>query len=145
MELMLNFVDYAENRPLDGYSSGGELSFAVDGKFFPAEHWYDCVYADLKIWLPQLISFGSGHTDSCEFSFMDGPFAVRLSRLSDGSVYAVFLRHQKVADAAHNVDMSMLLKSALSCCRKYDRILHENGQINQFSDEIRMLMKLLDT
>ena len=52
MELTLNSIDFAENRPSDGYSSGGELYFAVGDGFFPSEYWYDCAYLDLKTWLP---------------------------------------------------------------------------------------------
>ena len=34
MELILNAIDYDEKRPMDGFSSGGELYAATDG-FFP--------------------------------------------------------------------------------------------------------------
>jgi hypothetical protein len=145
VELILNSIDFAENRHLDGYSSGGELYFAVDDGFFPAEHWYDCAYTDLKIWLPRLISFGSNHTDSCELSFMDGPYTIRLHRREDGAVSGSFYRAQKLIGSEQNVDMRRLLKSALSACRKYDRFLYENGKINAFREEIKILMKLLDT
>ena len=143
MELLLNSIDYDEARSRDGYSYGGELCITVHDEFFPAEHWYDSVYADLKNWLPRLISFGMNHADTCDLSFMDGPYAVRLSRLSDGIVDAVFLRHQIVADTAADIDVRALLKSVLSCCRKYDRFLYENGKPSQFQEEIRTLMHIL--
>ena len=65
MELIMDSIEFAENRPLNGYSVGGELYFAVGDGFFPAKHWYDCAFLDLKTWLPQLISLGSNHTESC--------------------------------------------------------------------------------
>ncbi len=145
MELILNSIDFAENRPSDGFSSGGELYFAVGEGFFPSEHWYDCAWLDLKTWLPRLISFGSNHTDSCELSFLDGPYVLRLIRREDGSICADFLRNQKRIDSAQNVNLPALLKSALSCCRKYDRFLHENGKDTQFQGEIKTLITLLDT
>ena len=37
MEMILNHIEFTENRPRDGYSSGGELYFAVDDGFFPAD------------------------------------------------------------------------------------------------------------
>ena len=144
MELILNSLDLAENRPLDGYSSGGELYFAVDDGFFPGEHWYDCAYTDLKIWLPRLTSFSSNHTDSCELSFMDGPYIIRLNRRDDGAVFAEFLRERTIL-SQHNVDLRRLLKSVLAACRKYDRFLYDNGAPNQFTEEIRILKTLLDT
>ena len=145
MEMILNTVDFAENRPFDGDSSGGELYFAVGDGFFPEENWYDCAFQDLKTWIPRLISFGSNHTDSCEFFFMDGPYTIRLNRREDGSVYADCLRDHKSILSWQNVDLPVLLKSALSCCRKYDRFLYENGKTNRFQVEIKAIMKLLDT
>lgn len=145
MEMILNHIEFTENRPRDGYSSGGELYFAVDDGFFPAEHWYDCAYTDMKIWLPRLTSFGSNHTDSCELSFMDGPYTILLIRRIDGSVFADFLREQKTVISEQNVDIWTLLQSVLSCCRKYDRFLFENRKTNAFQEEIKTLMKLLDT
>ena len=144
MEMILNHIEFAENRPRDGYSSGGELYFVVGDVSFPAEHWYDCAYLNLKTWLPRLISFGSGHADSCALSFMDGPYTLRLNRREDGSISADFLREQKTI-LQQTVDLRTLLKSVLSVCRKYDRFLYENGKMNEFHEEIKTFMKLLDT
>ena len=132
MELILNRIDYAECRRLDGYSSGGDLYFSIADGFFPAEHWYDCAFLDLKTWIPRLISFGSNHSDRCEFSFMDGPYTLRLVRLEDGSICAHCFRDHYPVISQQNVDLRTLLKSALSCCRKYDRFLYENGKTNVF-------------
>jgi len=145
VEMLLSYIEFSENRPLSGYSSGGELYFAVGDGFFPEENWYDCAFQDLKTWIPRLISFGSNHTDSCEFFFMDGPYTIRLNRREDGSVYADCLRDHKSILLRQNVDLPVLLKSALSCCRKYDRFLFEKGKPNQFTHEIRLLKTLLDT
>lgn len=145
MELILNSIDFAENRPSDGFSSGGELYFAVGDGFFPSEHWYDCAYLDLKTWLPRLISFGSNHTDRCELPFMDGSYAVRLIRNNDRIIHADFMSNAKIIISQQDADISLLLKSALSCCRKYDRFLYENGKSNRFQEEIKTLIKLLDT
>lgn len=145
MELTLNSIDFAENRPSDGYSSGGELYFAVGDGFFPSEHWYDCAYLDLKTWLPRLISFGSNHTDRCELPFMDGSYAVRLIRNNDRIIHADFMSNANIIISQQDADISLLLKSALSCFRKYDRFLYENGKSNRFREEIKTLIKLLDT
>lgn len=145
MELILNRIDYAESLCLDGYSSGGNLFFSVADEFFPAEHWYDCAFLDLKTWLPRLISFGSNHTDRCEFSFMDGPYTLHLDRRKDGSICAHCFRDHDLIIFQQKVDLRTLLKSTLSCCRKYDRFLYENGKANVFQEEIKTLMKLLDT
>lgn len=143
--MLIGPIDFAEDRPLAGYSSGGEIYFSVGDHFFPAENWYDCLWQDLQTWLPGLISFGSSHTDSCELIFMDGPYTIRLFRREDGAICADFLREQKQIDSQMNVDLRTLLKSILSCCRKYDRFLHENWKTNQFHEEIKTLRQLLDT
>ena len=145
MELILNSIDFAENRPSDGFSSGGELYFAVGEGFFPSEHWYDSAWLDLKTWLPRLISFGSNHTDSCELPFMDGPYTLRLIRQKDGTIHTDFLFNTAVVRSLQDLNVRLLLKSALSCCRKYDRFLYENGKSNRFQEEIKTLTKLLDT
>ena len=144
MEMILNHIEFTENRPRDGYSSGGELYFSVGDRCFPAEYWYDSAWQDLKIWVPWLISFGSNHTDSCALSFMDGPYTIRLNRRVDGVVFADFLRENTIL-SQHNVDLHRLLKSVLAACRKYDRFLFENRKTNAFQEEIKTLMKLLDT
>lgn len=145
MELILNSIDFADDRLLDGYSSGGEIYFSIGDGFFPAGYWYDCVYLDLKTWLPRLISFGSNHTDSCELPFMDGPYIVRLYRREDGIIYADCLRDSTPIISKQNLDLQYLLKSILSCCRKYERFLYENRKNNLFQAEIRTLITLLDT
>ncbi len=145
MEMILQPIEFAENRPQSGYSIGGELYFSVGDGYFPAERWYDCVYLDLNTWLPRLISFGSNHTDTCELSFMDGPYTIRLNRRENGSVSADFYRGQKAIGSEQNVDLRKLLKSVLSACRKYDRFLYENRKMSAFHEEIKLLMKLLDT
>lgn len=144
MELIMDSIEFAENRPLNGYSVGGELYFAVGDGFFPAKHWYDCAFLDLKTWLPQLISLGSNHTDSCVLSFADGPYIVRLNCREDGSLCASFFRDHKLI-SRQSVDLRILLKSVLSCCRRYERFLYENGKNNRFQEEIKTIMKLLDT
>lgn len=144
MEMILNSIDYAQDRPENGYSSGGELYFSLEDRYFPAEHWYDCAYLDLRTWLPRMISFGGNHTDSCVLSFMDGPYTIRLNRREDGAVFAVFLREHTIL-SQYNMDLRRLLKSVLAACRKYDRFLHENGKMNVFQEEIKTLLKLLDT
>lgn len=145
MEMRLNIIDFTEKRPLDGYSIGGEIYFVVENGFFPAENWYDTAFLDLKAWLPGLISFGSNHTDCCELSFMDGPYAIRLNRGTNGCICAEFFRDRKIIGSEQNVDLQVLIRSALSCCRKYDRFLFENGKPHQFTDECRILKTLLDT
>jgi hypothetical protein len=145
MELILDAVDFAEDHPMNGFSSGGELYFTVGDVFFPAEHWYDCAYTDLQIWLPRLISFGSNHTDSCELDFMDGPYTLRLCRQEDGFIRADCLQDHCCIRSEKNVDLRTLFKSVLSCCRKYDRFLYEKGINNFFQQEINILMTLFDT
>lgn len=145
MEMLIGSIDFAENRRLSGYSSGGEIYFSVGERFFPAEHWYDTAFLDLKTWLPGLISFGSDHTDSCVLSFMDGPYTIWINRGENGCICSDFFRDRKIICSEQNVDLQVLIRSALSCCRKYDRFLFENGKPHQFTDECRILKTILDT
>ena len=76
---------------------------------------------------------------------MDGSYAVRLIRSKNGRIFADFMSNAKIIISQQDADLSLLLKSTLSCCRKYDRFLYENRKSNRFQEEIKTLIKLLDT
>lgn len=145
MRLFIEKLEFDPNREAQGYSIGGELYFCLDDGFFPGDKWYDMAYSDLKIWIPALLSFGMDHTDSCRFNFMDGPYAVRLDRTEDGTVFASCLCDGVPKLRQIKVDPRELIKSVLVCCRKYDRFLYEHGKENHFSEEIKKLKTILDT
>ena len=142
MELKLHDLQFDSQRP--GCCLGGLLYISIGDAFFPAENWYDMPFLDLQTWLPRLISFGSNHTDSCELPFMDGPYTARLSRLPDGSItVSCFDDHRLVPQK--KVVLYVFFRSVITCLRKYDRFLFENGRENRFLMEIKQLKTLLDT
>ena len=144
MRLYLEYLEFDPNREDQGYSIGGELYFSLDDRFFPGENWYDMAYFDLKTWIPALLSFGMKHTDSCFFNFMDGSYAVRMDRTEDGTIFASCLYDGVPKLRQMKVDFRELIKSFLSCCRKYDRFLYEHGKEHCFFEEIKKLKTILD-
>lgn len=123
----------------------GEVYVSIGEVFFPMEQWFDMVGHDLRNWLPDLISFCRNHSDTCLLSFMDGPYAIKLTRRNDGDIFAVCMRDNLPAIQHKKVDLSKLIRSVVACCHKYDRFLHQNGKTNQFTREIRILKSILDT
>lgn len=67
---------------VDGY-----FYLTVEERCFPAPDWFDLISADLEDWIPKLLSFANGHTDTCSLDFVDGPYRVLLIRDSAGEVY----------------------------------------------------------
>ena len=145
MEIILEKMQLATDRPSDGYTTGGELYLRIGDSYFPEEHWYDCAYINLKKWIPALISFGRQHTDRCQLNFMDGPYSVQLSRKDNCSVDAQCFENHTCVNCLHGIDLTRLLKSAMISCRRYDRFLYENGYNALFQTETRKIKEILDT
>ncbi len=144
MRLYLDDLQFAADRPNYGFSVGGTLLVSVADTYFPSENWYDMVWLDLKSWIPGLISFGLGHTDSCVLAFMDGPYVIRLERTNDHVIQANCLRDSASVIPKLEIDFRYFIRSVVNCCGKYDRFLMENGKTAQFLEEIRIMKTILD-
>lgn len=143
MRLYLDDLQFAADRPSQGFSVGGSLYVSVAGAYFPSENWYDMVCFDLKNWIPGLVSFGLGHADSCVLAFMDGPYTIRLERTSDNTIQANCLRDSVSVVPKLEIKFSRFVRSVVSCCGKYDKFLMENGKSAHFLDEIKLLKTIL--
>ncbi len=144
MRLYLDDLQFAADRPNQGFSVGGTLYVSLVDTYFPGENWYDMVWLDLKNWIPGLVSFGLGHADSCILAFMDGPYTIRLERANDGAVLVNCLRDSVSVVPKLEIDFNQFIRSVVNCCGKYDRFLMENGKNAQFLDEIKRLKIILD-
>ena len=143
MELIIDNFKFVSD--VTKCSLDGEVYFSIGETFFPMERWFDMVGFDLSNWLPDVISFCRNHSDTFLFSFMDGPYAIKLIRKHDGDIFAVCMRDNLPVIHQTKVDLAKLIRSVIACCNKYDRFLHENGKPNQFTREIRILKSILDT
>lgn len=121
----------------------GELYFAVDEAFFPAENWREPVSTILELWIPGFLSFAQGHTDICLLEFMDGPYCMKLNRDNSGALQASFFRDSKVICSEFEIDQSDLTHSVLRCLRTYDRTLYGWGQSPRWTKEQSVLKQLL--
>ena len=114
----------------------------LNGTYFPAEGWHDLVAADLEVWLPRLISFAMGHSDACTLPFMDGPACIKLYRQSDGGIRADCLWDQRI-QSSRIIDLRELLRSAVSCLRRCNRLRYEAGECALFAPELAQISALL--
>ena len=121
----------------------GELYFAVDEAFFPAENWREPVSTVLELWIPGFLSFAQGHTDVCLLELMDGPYSVKLYRDASGPFRASLLQDFKVIRSESEIDLPELTRSVLCCLRTYDRTLHGWGQSPRWTKEQSVLKQLL--
>ena len=99
---------------------GGRIWLDFGEKCFPEEGWYDLPGTLLEFWIPALQSFADGHTDFCKLGFMDGPYAVWLTRKSD-AVRATCME-QGSAVLERQVDFLSFWDSVQKCVRYYERM-----------------------
>ncbi len=144
MELFISDLQFAPVRESAGFTLGGALYFALGDGYFPEENWYDMAYCNLKNWSSALVSFARNHTDSCVFSFMDGPYVLRLFRRGS-DIFAFGCRDNRVVTVEVKIEIAELIGSFARCCRAYDRFLYQKGKDGLFSEEIRIFKSILDT
>ena len=145
INLVLENLQYDESREIQGYCAGGEIYIAFGNVAFPAENWYDFPFYVMETFVPQLISFTMGNTDSCLLRFVDGPYSLSLNRDSVGKIAIYCKENNTVIHSWEEIDFLTFLRSIISCLRAYDRFLYENGKQNHFSREIRTLKQILAT
>lgn len=122
---------------------GGNIHFTIGQVCFPEEGWYDLVSVDLKLWLPTIISFALNHTDSCALNLMDGPCQVKLSRDRSGTVTVICIYDGRVEIPKTEIDPAVWNESVVKTIRKYNRLLHEQGLVAQFENELSMLKEVI--
>lgn len=125
------------------HSADGEIFFSIGDSFFPGDHWFDMISDDLDQWLPRMISFARGHTDSCTLQFMDGPCQVKLFRSDNGKVTATCLWDGKAQIPKTEIDLQVLLDSVLKAVRKYRRISYEQTGRSPYSEELTTLRTIM--
>ena len=145
LALHIDRVDFDTTRVAEGFSAGGIIYVTIGDSIFPGDQWYDKVYTDLKTWLPNLLSFGNRHTDSCILQFMDGPCQIKLVRHVDDTVWVQAVWNHQVEISSTNIDFTGFIESVLKCVRKYERLLFEIDLPVQFDKEILQLRELLKT
>lgn len=143
MLLHMDSLDFDSGRASEGFSVGGIIYVTIGDLCFPEARWYDMVYADLKSWLPRLISFAYNHTNTCVFEFMDGPYQLKLFRHTDNIITVTCLEGKKLLIAQTEIDFQTFLKSTAQCVRMYDRTLYENKKHMLFANELKDLRSIL--
>ena len=120
----------------------GCIYVSVGDVYFPAYQWFDYVSVDLDRWIPLILSFAKGHTDSCVLFFVDGPYQLRLDRNNVGDISAVCLENNVVKIKKFPIDFSEFL---LSCAKVIGRLATEIYQVdsmNQYKNLISELGKV---
>ena len=58
----------------------GIINFKTTESYFPSEDWNDFIIIIMNWWTDAMINIMSNETDEVEFSFMDGPYSLKLHR-----------------------------------------------------------------
>lgn len=125
MTLNLEQIRFLFDHDTVGFRASGVLYIEIGGICFPDEQWYDLVSVDFEMWMPQLMSFGFGHSDCCLLQFMDGPCCIKLLRQSQGKVIATCLWNHKVEISEVEIDFLSFIKSVAACIKKMNRAIYE--------------------
>ena len=120
----------------------GVIFFRMLGKPFPADDWSDFPIVLLGWWLEALASLYLGQ-DRCELEFMDGPYAVFVSRNGDETIRLAPHRNglpsgEEVIEKLSDLSLELLLvaNECRGLCR--DR-LWSGGDVSALSDSISAL------
>lgn len=122
---------------LDGF-----IYVSVAETYFPSYRWFDLVSAVLEHWIPGLLSFARGNTDSCTLLFFDGPYQIRLDRNAEGEVSVACLDDNRVMIAKHSVDFPIFLLSCSKAVGNLATEIYRADPSNRFTQEILQLGKI---
>ena len=102
-------------------ASGGRIWLDFGGRCFPEEGWYELPGVLLEYWIPALESFAAGHTDFCKLGFLDGPYALWLTRKRD-AVWVSCMEQGKCM-REEKIDFSDFWNSVQHCVCTYKKYL----------------------
>lgn len=139
MILHLEEIDFDPDSEPEKCTIGGVIYFTIGDTYFPEAQWYDLISRDFSEWIPRLLSFAEGHTDSCEFAFMDGPYRILLKRLPSVRVLAVATSHRNAPVFEAEIDFAGFLASAAKCVRRLGKRIHEKDSQKKYPSEISRL------
>lgn len=97
----------------------GKIYLETNDCIFPSKDWYDAVSSILDMWLSVMVDFVRMGGNSCELYFIDGPYKIRIDRVSGGEIsVAMFNASKKVAinTCCFNDFLETLLNSADTFC-----------------------------
>ena len=144
MQLFMDHIHVHQSPTAHGVSVDGNICVLSGNRFFPEENWFDLVLTDLIQWLPALISFKDGHSDSCLLPFMDGPAEIRLRR-SDKLVSAEFIWNHHTEYQKEEIDFQGFVNSVVKAARQLCRELHVNHVCSDMIMQINFWVKKLST
>ena len=93
---MINLIEIIVNKETLAKSSSdaitGNICFKVQNRWFPEPAWNDFVVIALTWWTDALLKINRVPAGAVyEFAFMDGPYLVRFSKISDDTMCMEFL------------------------------------------------------
>lgn len=118
-----------ENNPNIDQSSlpiWGVIYVESNGYSFPDEDWYDAVSSILDMWLATVINFMCSKNSLCELYFMDGPYRLRLNRVSTSEVNVSMLKNDKEV-ATSTCSIHDFLESIISSLELFCKLCRDNN------------------
>ena len=138
MELHIDDIQIKENNG-NGLYIDGCLYISADHVCFPSYRWFDLISVNLENWIPLIISFTNGHTDSITLGFMDGPYLIKIMRSQGNTVNVSCLEDHREIIALQNVDFSGFIISVIKCINKLSAAIYTRNLTISYESEISRL------
>lgn len=125
----------------------GEIYFSIRSEnfFFPEENWNDFIVIVLTWWHNSLIRIKNSKSKIIEeLDFMDGSFAVKVTKINDEIATLAFI-HERLSSSEieHTciVNISQMIESLLQSTNELLKVIHQN---QWYSEEIEELEKVYE-
>lgn len=124
----------------------GNIHFIDEGFSFPESDWNDFILIILNWWSLELIKMLTDEKIKGEFSFMDGPYIVEVSYLSEDYFTAYFIKESDDLVRTSEILVSTFLKSFLFETNKLlRRIYHlgwDDNEVKELQNNLNQLREV---
>ena len=134
----------------DGDQIFGEIYFKGHSNFyFPSNDWNDFLVVILNWWCDTIIRLLKNESIQDDFSFMDGPFKVKVGHIKEGILNLTFIHEDETVIKTSEVLINDFLNAYLSEINGLLRYIANanwhNKEIETLEDKYRKIQKLFKT
>ena len=117
--IIMDFDNLEDSAQTTNFSVWGNAYVEHDGFFFPNKEWYDVTSSLLDMWLSEISNFFSGNCDNCELYFMDGPFLIYLTQLSENYVCISLIERPGKVQREFSIPAEVLVEELMQCAKLF--------------------------
>lgn len=128
----------------------GKIWFVQEEYDFPEKGWSDFPVVVLSWWLEKAVAMKGGHSRSAEFSFMDGPFSVAVTLVTEKTLTLAGIRNdpkQQIFTSAE-ISLEALCAELIRAAQEIERVCGErsweSSDVLRLSQNVRSLKRRLE-